>query len=89
MPSLNAVIFYLPLALLILIYLFCTSQVSSPSDQLPVTTKSHLVAVTGPANRILLTKEILDFCGALPIYNIELIRGDPIDGNGTASKMEI
>ena len=25
--------------------------------------------VTGTANRTLLTKEILDFCGVLPIYN--------------------
>ena len=42
--------------------------------------------VTGPANRRLLTKEILDFCGALPIYNTELV-SNPSYENGTASKL--
>lgn len=36
-----------------------------------VITKKSLLKVTGPANRSLLTKEILDFCGTFPIYNIE------------------
>ncbi|KAJ7336052.1 hypothetical protein OS493_013427 [Desmophyllum pertusum] len=37
------------------------------AGKLPVETESSLVMMTGPANRLLLTKEILDFCGALPI----------------------
>ena len=36
-----------------------------------VITKKSLLKVTGPANRSLLTKEILDFCGTFLIYNIE------------------
>ena len=31
----------------------------------------YTVEVTGPADRRELTKEILDFCGALPIYKAE------------------
>ncbi|KAJ7336056.1 hypothetical protein OS493_013431 [Desmophyllum pertusum] len=56
------------------------------ADKLPVETESSLVMMIGPANRLLLTKEILDFCGALPIYNTEHIKVDPSNGNGTASK---
>ncbi|KAJ7336054.1 hypothetical protein OS493_013429 [Desmophyllum pertusum] len=56
------------------------------AGKLPVETESSLVMMTGPANRLLLTKEILDFCGALPIYNTEHIKVDPSNGNGTASK---
>lgn len=51
----------------------------SQTHQLPVITRSHLVAVTGPANRRNLTVETLDFCGALPIYNTEMIEGDSVD----------
>lgn len=38
---------------------------------MPVITKKSLLKVTDLANRSLLTKEILDFCGTFPIYNIE------------------
>ena len=42
--------------------------------------------MTDPANRNVLTKEILDFCGALPIYSTEVYT-DVKNGNGTkASK---
>lgn len=53
--------------------------------QLPVALDSHLVAVTGPADRLVLTKEILDFCGALPIYNTEIIEGMLDSGNKTTT----
>ncbi|KAJ7336058.1 hypothetical protein OS493_013433 [Desmophyllum pertusum] len=56
------------------------------AGKLPVETESSLEIITGPANRLLLTKEILDFCGALPIYKTEHIKVDPSNGNGTASK---
>ena len=46
-------------------------QVTFKPDPLPVVTKRHLVKVTGAADRHLLTKEILDFCGVFPIYNIK------------------
>ena len=52
-------------------------------SELPVQTEWSLVMVSGPANRLLLTREILDFCGALPIYNTEHIKVDPSNGNGT------
>ena len=61
-------------------------QTASQTGTLPVKTDSSLVTVTGPANRLLLTKEILDFCGALPIYNTEHTKVNPSNGNGTASK---
>lgn len=53
--------------------------------KLPVTTKSNVVTVTGPADRLRLTKEVLEFCGALPIYNTELSPSNSA-GNGTESK---
>ena len=43
-------------------------MVSRPK-KLPVVEKSYVVMITGKANRTLLTTEILDFCGVLPIYN--------------------
>lgn len=46
-------------------------RAASQQGNLPVTTKSTLVIVKGPANRLLLTKDILDFCGSLPIYHTE------------------
>ena len=67
---------------------FEIGQAASLTTQLPVETNSHLVAVTGPANRLVLTKEILDSCGALPIYNTEIIEGAD-NGNGTISKLHI
>ena len=45
-----------------------TPKVSKPK-KLPVVEKSYVVMITGKADRTLLTKEILDFCGVLPIYN--------------------
>ena len=46
-------------------------QATFKPDPLPVVTKRHFVKVTGAADRHLLTKEILDFCGVFPIYNIK------------------
>lgn len=40
--------------------------------------------IIGPANRLLLTREILDFCGDLSIYNTEHTKVDLSRGNGTA-----
>lgn len=62
---------------------FCIPQAAAKSGKLPVTTVMDLVIVTGPANRLLLTKEILDFCGVLPIYNTE-VHPDTSNGNGTS-----
>ncbi|KAJ7355062.1 hypothetical protein OS493_028279 [Desmophyllum pertusum] len=58
-------------------------------DPLPVTTKSNLMTVTGPANRHLLTKNVLDFCGNLPIYNTEFspARNDPSNGTTTGHRV--
>lgn len=39
--------------------------------QLPVTTQSSLVVEIGPSDRRTLSKDVLDFCGSLPIYNTE------------------
>ena len=61
-------------------------QAASQTGTLPEETDSSLVTVTGPANRLLLTKEILDFCGAFPIYYTERTKVDPSNGNDTASK---
>lgn len=54
------------------------------ADDLPVVSESYAVMIHGKANRLLLTKEILDFCKALPIYKTEHIKIDPT--NETASK---
>ncbi|XP_078384196.1 uncharacterized protein LOC144666683 [Oculina patagonica] len=59
------------------------ARAASQSDELPVTTQEHLVVVTGPANRLSLTKEILDFCGALPIYKTEVFPNPVKEQNGT------
>ena len=72
--------------LLLLLLLLFVLQVALQPGKLPVTTKSNLVMVTGPADRLLLTKEILDFCGAFPIYNTELSPSNSA-GNGTESKL--
>ena len=42
--------------------------------------------VTGLANKLLLTTEILDFCGALPIYQTEIRDPGTTSGDGTAGK---
>ena len=48
------------------------------------------MAVTGPSNRRNLTVETLAFCGALPIYNTEMIEGDSVDnGNGNTGNLKI
>lgn len=44
---------------------------ASQFGQLPVAVREHMTLVTGPADIHELTKEILDFCGALPIYKTE------------------
>ncbi|CAH3019418.1 unnamed protein product, partial [Porites evermanni] len=58
-------------------------RAASHLNQLPVRTQRSLVMVTGPANRTLLSDKILKFCGALPIYNTEMV-GNPIYENGDA-----
>ncbi|XP_044177626.1 uncharacterized protein LOC114976055 [Acropora millepora] len=50
---------------------------------LPTVGISHSVTVTEPANRLVLTKAILDFCGALPIYKTKTIEG--VGDNGTST----
>jgi len=62
-----------------------TLQAASQPGRISVTTQEQLVLVTGPANRLVLTKEILDFCGALPIYKTKVFN-NPINENGTASE---
>lgn len=54
-----------------LINLFCISQSASQFGQLSVAVREHMTLVTGPADILELTKEILDFCGAFPIYKTE------------------
>ena len=61
-------------------------QAALQSGKLPVTTKSNLVTVTGPANRRFLTNEVLEFCGTLPIYNTELSPSNSAR-NGIESKL--
>ena len=75
-----------------LVFSFLIPQANLQAGKLPVTTNSDLVVVTGPANRLLLTKEILNFCGALPIYHTELSpwnsterEFDPSNGNASES----
>ena len=51
--------------------LFCISQSASQFGQLPVAVRERMTLVTGPADIRELTKEILDFCGALLIYKTE------------------
>lgn len=64
---------------------YFTSQAASQPDQIPTTTQEQLVLVTGPADRLVLTEEILDFCGALPIYKTEVFN-NPINENGMTSE---
>ena len=72
-------------SMLICFTCFYIGQAAARATPLSVESSSHLVAVTGPANRLVLTKAIIDFCGALPIYNTEIIEG--FSGNGTSSKL--
>ncbi|XP_068682582.1 uncharacterized protein [Montipora foliosa] len=58
--------------------------VASRGEDVPTVTDSSVEMITGPANRLLLTKKILDFCGSLPIYNTEHTKMDLSHGNGTA-----
>ena len=60
-------------------------QSASQANEIPVTTQEHLVLVTGPANRLVLTSEILEFCGALPIYKTQVFNNATND-NGMTSK---
>lgn len=48
-----------------------------------MTAQEHTALVTGLADRRELTKEILDFCGALPIYKTENSVNPIEDENGT------
>lgn len=70
------------------VQIVCILQVSSLADDLPVVTESNVVMINGQANRLLLTKGILDFCEALPIYNTQhtKIDVDPSNVNETISK---
>ena len=61
-------------------------QVSSLADDLPVVSESNAVMIHGQANRLLLTKAILDFCEALPIYNTEHTKIELTNGTETVSK---
>ena len=63
--------------------MFCISQAASQSSQLPVTVQEYTAVVTGLADRRELTKEVLDFCGALPIYKTENSVNPVQDENGT------
>lgn len=47
-----------------------------------MTTQKHTAVVTGLADRRELTKEILDFCGALPIYETDVFENSTMDENG-------
>ena len=60
----------------------------SPPKELPVEARSDVVMVTGLVNRGLLSQEILDFCGVLPIYYTKRYTLEPThdSNNGTASK---
>lgn len=52
-------------------------RATSQSGKLPIETESYAVIVTGHADRSLLDQGILNFCGALPIYNTELAGTKP------------
>ncbi|XP_068712218.1 uncharacterized protein [Montipora foliosa] len=60
-------------------------RVSSLADDLPVVTESTVVMINGQASKLLLTKEILDFCEAFPIYNTTNTKVSSNDGNETVS----
>lgn len=62
--------------------LFCISQSASQFGHLPVAVREHMTLVTGPADIRELTKEILDFCGALPIYKMENSLNPILEENG-------
>lgn len=52
----------------------------------PDSLKSHHMIVAGSADRLLLTKAIVEFCGSLPIYKARVIPKDFVwmdKGNGT------
>ena len=68
---------------------FYIGQAAARPNPLSMLSSSHLVAVTGPANRLFLTEATMKFCGALPIYNTEIIEGVWGNGNGTSSKLHI
>lgn len=63
-------------------------RAASQSNQLPVTAQEHNAVVTGPADRSKLTKEILDFCGNLPIYNTENSVNPIKNENGTLTLIQ-
>lgn len=53
-------------------------RAASQLGKLPVTTKRHLTKVGEPADRRLLPKEMLHFCGTFPIYNMEVYSTDSV-----------
>ena len=65
------------------LFFFCIAQAASQPSQLPVRVQEYNAVVTGPADRSELTKEILDFCGTLPIYKTENSVNPIKNENGT------
>ena len=63
--------------------MFSILQSASQTSQLPVITQKHNAVVTGLADRRELTKEILDFCGDLPIYETDVYDNSTMDKNGS------
>lgn len=68
--------------------MFCFLQAASQPGQLRVITKRNLLTVKEPANRRFLTKEILEFCGAWPIYNTEITKLNSPQGSNEESSEE-
>ena len=68
--------------------MFCFLQAASQPGQLRVITKRNLLTVKEPANRRFLTKEILEFCGAWPIYNTEITKLYSPQGSSEESSEE-
>lgn len=54
--------------------------------KLPIKEKRYMTMVIGSANRSLLTREILDFCGALKILNTKRFSATS-KGSGIASNL--
>ena len=61
-------------------------QAALQPGKLSVNTKSYVRTLTGPADRFLLTKEILEFCGDLPIYKTDIFFAENVQNNDTASE---
>lgn len=73
--------------MLFVVVVVFNTQAALQTGKLPVLAKSHVVQVTGFADRHLLSKEILEFCGVLPIYNTRIWDSSYDASNNTASKL--